>query len=67
MAGKAVAKPPSAKKAPVAKKAVKKVSGDKKRSKKSVESYKIYIYKVLKQVQFLRTSVSVVFCQALLD
>ena len=46
-----------AEKKPVVKKAEKKIKADtkgdakKKRSKKSVETYKIYIYKVLKQVR----------------
>ena len=40
---------PSTTKKPAAKK-VAKASGDKKKSKKSVESYKLYIFKVLKQV-----------------
>ena len=39
-----------AKKAPAAKKVVKKTTGAGKKKSKSVESYKIYIYKVLKQV-----------------
>eukprot|EP00897_Mesotaenium_endlicherianum_P004796 jgi/Mesen1/4344/ME000022S03633 len=46
-------KKPAAEKKPVAKKAEKKPAGekkDKKRTKKSLETYKIYIYKVLKQV-----------------
>jgi hypothetical protein len=48
-----------AEKKPVVKKAEKKIKADtkgegkKKRSKKSVETYKIYIYKVLKQVWWL--------------
>ena len=40
-----------AKKAPAAKKVVKKTTGAGKKKSKSVESYKIYIYKVLKQVR----------------
>lgn len=52
MAPKTAEKSVKAKKAPVAKKAVKEVpKGTKKGGKKkSVESYKIYIFKVLKQV-----------------
>ena len=42
-----------AKKAPAAKKVVKKTSGAGKKKSKSVESYKIYIYKVLKQVRLM--------------
>ena len=48
VAEKAVKAP--ATKAPAAKKVVKKASKGTKKSKKAVESYKIYIYKVLKQV-----------------
>jgi histone H2B len=50
--------PAAATKAPVAKKSVgKKVAADgekKKKKSKSVETYKIYLYKVLKQVRLLR-------------
>ena len=46
-----------AKKAPAAKKVVKKTTGAGKKKSKSVESYKIYIYKVLKQV-----GASIEFC-----
>ena len=42
-----------AKKAPAAKKVVKKTTGAGKKKSKSVESYKIYIYKVLKQVRVI--------------
>ena len=48
VAEKAVKQP--AKKAPAAKKVVKKTAGGSKKKTKAVESYKIYIYKVLKQV-----------------
>ena len=56
-----------AEKKPVVKKAEKKIKSDskgdakKKRSKKSVETYKIYIYKVLKQV-CCRVSISLIVC-----
>ena len=52
-----------AEKKPVVKKAEKKIKADtkgegkKKRTKKSVETYKIYIYKVLKQVNSWDSSV----------
>ena len=49
VAEKAVKQP--AKKAPAAKKVVKKTAGGSKKKTKAVESYKIYIYKVLKQVK----------------
>jgi len=52
-AEKAVAGKAPATKAPAAKKVVKKATngGASKKKTKAVESYKIYIYKVLKQVQ----------------
>lgn len=54
LAEKAVKSP--ATKAPAAKKVVKKATkGASKKKVKAVESYKIYIYKVLKQVFFLRS------------
>jgi hypothetical protein len=53
VAEKAVKAPAS--KAPAAKKVVKKAtSGASKKKTKAVESYKIYIYKVLKQVLMIR-------------
>ena len=55
VAEKAVKAP--ATKAPAAKKVVKKATGGASKKKtKAVESYKIYIYKVLKQVCSLRKS-----------
>ncbi len=55
VAEKAVKAP--ATKAPAAKKVVKKATGGASKKKtKAVESYKIYIYKVLKQVCFTRKS-----------
>jgi histone H2B len=57
-----------AEKRPVVKKAEKKIKADtkgegkkKKKSKKSVETYKIYIYKVLKQVRVLSGPIPVGF------
>ena len=41
---------PTSGKKPVAKKAVKKADAGKKKAKKGTESYKLYIFKVLKQV-----------------
>jgi len=56
-AEKAIAGKAPATKAPAAKKVVKKATkgGASKKKTKAVESYKIYIYKVLKQVWFFLT------------
>ena len=56
---KAAAPSASGKKVPAAKKIVKKSEGGKGRRSKTVESYKIYIYKVLKQVNPLPAYLSV--------
>ena len=61
VAEKAVKQP--AKKAPAAKKVVKKTAGGSKKKTKAVESYKIYIYKVLKQVNAHTDSLTVHICK----
>ena len=59
-----------AEKKPVVKKAEKKIKADtkgegkKKKSKKSVETYKIYIYKVLKQVWLVSSPLPLVFLRS---